>query len=296
MVNHMTINTLPSQADDTEEYTRCIETPSISAKNTFFYVQETGYLLHPKAYISKRESMESFLIAYVLEGKGSFSYKNKKASVKQGACFFIDCMNPYYHESSKDNPLKLLWVHFYGATSREYYDYFTHIFPNLFYPGDKESIATLLKLIIQTTKQKPAYYEAVNSNLICSLLTTLITTPKKQKNQLEIQKPIDEKLDEIYHYLQLHFKEPISLESLSEKFYISKYYLCREFKHQYGEGINNYINNLRINHAKQLLRFSSQKINLIAENCGISDANYFVKLFKSSEGLTPSEYRKKWIT
>lgn len=288
--------TLPPQQDTTPDCVRYIETPSLSAKNTFFYVQETGYQLHPKSYISKREHMNSFLIVYVLDGEGYFSYKTKRMPIKKGACFFIDCMNPYSHESSDNNPLKLVWVHFYGATSQEYYNYFTEIFPNLFYPGDREAIATLLKLIIQNTKQKPAFYEAINSNLICTLLTTLITTVKKQKKQQDKQKPMDEKLNEVYHYLQIHFKEPVSLDALSEKFYISKYYLCREFKRQYGEGINTYINNLRINHAKQLLRFSSQKINQIAETCGITDANYFVKLFKSSEGMTPSEYRKQWTT
>lgn len=287
--------TLPRQ-DTTPDSARYIDTPSLSARNTFFYVQETGYQLHPKSYVSKREHINSYLIAYVLEGDGYLSYQHQRTPIKKGACFFINCATPYSHESSENNPLKLIWVHFYGASSPEYYSYFNKLFPNLFYPGERETIASLLKLIVQNTRQKPAFYEAINSNLICTLMTTLITSAKKPQKQQDKQKPMDEKLEDIYHYLQIHFKESISLDALSEQFYISKYYLCREFKRQYGDGINTYINNLRINHAKEMLRFSSQKVNQIAETCGIPDANYFVKLFKASEGMTPSEYRKQWTT
>ena len=85
-----------------------------------------------------------------------------------------------------------------------------------------------------------------------------------------------------------------SLDELSEQFYMSKYYLSREFKQQYGEGISSYVAKLRITRAKELLRFSDLKTGEIATICGISDSNHFLKVFKKLEGMTPTEFRKKW--
>ena len=44
----------------------------------------------------------------------------------------------------------------------------------------------------------------------------------------------------------------------------------------------------------ELLRFTDKSIHEISEMCGIPDTNYFIKLFKSAENMTPSEYRQKW--
>ena len=89
---------------------------------------------------------------------------------------------------------------------------------------------------------------------------------------------ITDKLDEIYTYLQNNYINHCSLDNLSEQFYISKYYLSHEFKKKYGEGISSYITKLRINRAKELLRFSLKNVNEIASMCGISDSNHFLKI------------------
>jgi len=63
---------------------------------------------------------------------------------------------------------------------------------------------------------------------------------------------------------------------------------------QFGCTINHYQIQLRITHAKHLLRFSDYSIDKISGECGIDDPNYFSRIFKKVEGLTPNEYRNKW--
>ena len=280
--------------DDSFTWTRCIETPSPTAKSTFFYVQEAGMLKMSAEQVSERQNMHSYLIVCVLSGEGYFTFRGKRTHASAGACFFIDCMEPYSHESSRDFPWQLIWVHFNGATSKQYYQYFTKDFPNLFYPVSIDRVGDFLRKIILNTQLKTSYYEASNSGLIASLLTEMITIPKTSRRKRASRTSMDEKLDEILHYLQTHFTENITLEDLSEMFYISKYYLSREFKKKYGEGINSCINLFRINRGKELLRFTDKSIHEISEMCGIPDTNYFIKLFKSAENMTPSEYRQKW--
>mgnify|MGYP000939016015 CR=1 FL=1 len=46
--------------------------------------------------------------------------------------------------------------------------------------------------------------------------------------------------------------------------------------------------------AKNELRFSNKTLDVIAEDCGFESANYFIRIFKKMEELTPDEYRKRW--
>ena len=73
-----------------------------------------------------------------------------------------------------------------------------------------------------------------------------------------------------------------------------KLYLTKIFKEQYGTTINAYISQKRITAAKQLLRFSDKTIEQVSAEIGINDTNYFTRLFKKIEGITPGEYRKQW--
>lgn len=271
-----------------------ITTPTNIAKKSFFYVQETGYLKSLKPHISQRENLDSYLFIYVLSGSGYFTYQGKKTQVEKGACFFLDCMEPYSHESIEESPWELLWVHFNGATSREYYKYTMRSSSNIFYPVETADIITLIWNLIHTNQKKPPYCEAISSSVIVQLLTLIITTPRKTKLQSSSSDSMDEKLSLVRQYLSKHYTEKINLEQLADTFFISKYYLCREFKKKYGESIVTYLTLKRINNAKELLRFSDKNISEIATLCGVSDANYFIKQFKASEGITPAEYRRKW--
>lgn len=101
-------------------------------------------------------------------------------------------------------------------------------------------------------------------------------------------------LQNVKDYLDQHYAEKISLDNLAEIFYINKFYLTRIFKEQFGLSVSNYLLSVRITHAKQLLRFSDFSIEKIGQECGIDDSNYFSRIFKRVEGISPGEFRKMW--
>jgi YesN/AraC family two-component response regulator len=101
-------------------------------------------------------------------------------------------------------------------------------------------------------------------------------------------------LQSVKEYLDEHYQEKVTLESLSEIFYINKFYLTRIFKEQFGLTVNNYLLQIRITHAKQMLRFTDLPIDKIGQECGMIDANYFSRMFKALEGVTPGEFRRNW--
>lgn len=92
-----------------------------------------------------------------------------------------------------------------------------------------------------------------------------------------------------------HYQEALTLDELARQFYVNKFYLTRIFKEQCIT-INHYIQQLRITHAKQLLRFSELSIEAIGEQCGLKDAKYFSRMFKPIEGIAPGNFRKSWVS
>ena len=101
-------------------------------------------------------------------------------------------------------------------------------------------------------------------------------------------------LSPIRDYLEAHYTENIVLNELADQFFISKFYLTRVFKEQFGVSINTYVQNLRITKAKQMLRFTDKKLEDIGYQCGLGAPHYFSRIFKQVEGITPSEFREKW--
>lgn len=66
------------------------------------------------------------------------------------------------------------------------------------------------------------------------------------------------------------------------------------FKETYGTTVNNYLISKRITRAKQLLRFTDMTVDEVGVSVGMGDANYFSRMFRKVEGISPREYRKQW--
>lgn len=97
-------------------------------------------------------------------------------------------------------------------------------------------------------------------------------------------------------YIHQHYNEDLSLDTIAQSINISPTYLSRIFAKEHGVGIQEYITDLRILKAKQLLTETGDKVYEIAAQVGYSDAIYFNKLFKRRTGKTPKEYRMLKMT
>lgn len=101
----------------------------------------------------------------------------------------------------------------------------------------------------------------------------------------------DNVIEDVIQYIDGHLSENLSLESLSKKFYISKYYLAHLFKHETGLSVLQFCVERRILRACRLLR-TDLTMAQICEECGFSSQNYFAAVFKKQTGKTPRQYRK----
>ena len=98
---------------------------------------------------------------------------------------------------------------------------------------------------------------------------------------------------QIKAYLEQNYTRKLNLTEVSQRFYLSYSYLSLLFKRETGYNISDYLNQLRIAHAKQLLTDESIKVHEVGALVGIEDSHYFTRIFKKQTGLTPSQYREQ---
>ena len=95
-------------------------------------------------------------------------------------------------------------------------------------------------------------------------------------------------------YLDNHYMEKLSLQSISDELHIGRTKLCALAKRlSGGKTLTHMIATRRVNAAKSLLLQGDEPVSSVAEQCGFNDYNYFTKIFKSLTGMTPSAYRKE---
>ena len=271
---------------------RIIYTPSEFAKTSLLHLQETGELKAQRPHTNSRSGLDSYLFFIVISGSGNLIYNGVTYKLKTNDCVFIDCKNPYSH-STADDLWRLKWVHFNGTNLQSIYDkYISRGGEPVF---DTENTGDCIRLLddIYRIADSADYIRDMKINeMLGSLLTIIMSRswhPENSKQALKRQE-----IGSVKAWLDKHYKEKIMLDDLAKQFFIDKYYLSKIFKDKYGITINTYLSQKRITSAKRMLRFSDKTIEQIGCEVGISDTNYFTRLFRKIEGITPGEYRKLW--
>ena len=271
---------------------RILYTPSEFARENLLYLQEIGQVHARQPHVSTHPDLASYLFIMVLSGSGTLFYLGEKYTLSRGDCAFINCKNDYYHESS-DDLWTIRWIHFYGPTASGIYQkYMERGGEIIFHPGNIQNFTNCWEKVFELASSDDHIKDMkINENLssFCCLLMAESWHPESRTISGGRQSML-----EIQEYLRNHLSEKITLTMLSEKFYVNKYYLTRLFKNEYGITISEYLLQVRISHAKELLRFSGLSVEEIGESCGITPLYYFSRIFKQVEGISPRDYRKKW--
>jgi two-component system response regulator YesN len=104
---------------------------------------------------------------------------------------------------------------------------------------------------------------------------------------------VPDAIERICRYIRDHFKEDLTLSEMAEQTNFSVSHFSTLFKKHTGSSFVSYVNGLKVDEAKQLLRSTAYSVSEITEIVGFSTTPYFSRVFKSTAGLTPLEYRKK---
>jgi len=272
---------------------RIIYTPSDFAKTSLLHLQEVGQLKARKRHTSARKNLNSYLFFIVDEGGGTVEYDGETYRLERDDCVFFDCKRNYSH-STDESLWKLHWVHFYGPNmSAIYGKYISRGGKVCFHTKWGNEYRDAVEKIHAIAASAGHVKDMKIHEKLSSLLVLLM-----EESGNEIERAVTGKgaqLQKVKEYIDTYYTEKITLDELSERFYINKFYLLEIFKREYGMGVNQYLIHLRITKSKGLLRFTDKTAEEISYECGMNSPNYFNRMFKKIEGITPGEYRKMWV-
>ncbi|MBR1918044.1 MAG: response regulator [Spirochaetales bacterium] len=97
----------------------------------------------------------------------------------------------------------------------------------------------------------------------------------------------------VYNYIREHYRENISLTTLSDELHYTTSYLSRLIHRSCGESFMKMLIGYRMDKAKEKLELSEESVKDIADSVGYNDVGYFIASFGKQEGCTPAEYREK---
>jgi len=266
-----------------------------SAKQHLIYLQEAGLFYSGSGYYTTREGLDSYLIKLTLSGSGVLTYDGQSYTLRAGDYFFIDCRRMQDYRTAPDwDHWDVLWIHFSGKQAAEYYELFQKLGGSVpvGHLPENSDCPRLMKLLLELYRNYTGdlHVDIRSASLLTQLLTGIleaVTTP----GGTPVLPPT---IAAVRDYLAANYRDLITLEDLSRRFNISKFYLQRTFSRYLGISPAEYQQKLRLAKAKELLRTTDLPVSKIAEDVGMKSISYFISAFKKQEGATPLKYRSAW--
>lgn len=231
---------------------------------------------------------------YVLQGKGKFLVNDAIFDVREDDLIIVNANVTHTEMSKDDAPFEYIvfgieGLQFTSFTNQtEYEDYSVHNYRNY-----KHEILFYLKSLLREMQEQDDKYECVCQDLLEVLIINMVRRTKANLIVAPTSK-VTKECRYIEQYINNHYQEDITLELLSEKAFMNKFYLVHAFKKYKGISPINYLIRLRLKEAMELLETTNYSIAQISGCCGFSSQSYFSQVFKKTLHMTPNEYRKSY--
>jgi len=208
-----------------------------------------------------------------------------------------------FPEATKENPTQCIALAIDNKIITDTLDFLNEKYPkegksnlwkldheNYFFYNNVELAGTINKLIKECMGDsitKDAIADLTLQELIIRIIQTQTAKRFDNEKQIESSSPISPSIE----FIKKNIRETISLKDLSDKACMSTTSFYRYFKRELGMSPIEYILNEKIKYAKKLLSNPNLHVNEVSYASGFEDCNYFIRLFKKYEGVTPKQYQ-----
>ena len=244
-----------------------------------------------KNYTRNREKGRlDYQIIYVIKGKGYFKIGQSLTEVLEGS---IVIYRPHeeqnYQYYFQDNP-EVYWVHFTGIGVDECLENAGLSGEKIINVGLTNNCIELFKRIMNELQVKRPLHEQFSNVLLLELLLQL---GRRNLNiSSGINKHQDKKFQKIIELMHSSYNLQWSVKDFAKECNLSIYRFIHNFKNHTGMSPMEYLTNVRIDKAKELLLDSSLNISEISNVLGYENPLYFSRVFKNKTGMPPSNFRR----
>lgn len=236
---------------------------------------------------------------YVMEGIVNFTLEDRQFLLRKGDFLVVNVDRSHSYQA--EGECLVAWLHLsFAALSRMMKKTMILFWCNT--AVDNNEACGELRAIFQKILTEQYFHQGQNEIYLNGLyyeflhvLTSDFQLNKDDRQFEEEAHKFDLRKHEIAEYIRLNFDKQISLEDLADKLFLSYAYLSKYIKRHFGMGFADYVNSVRLNFAVSQLLHSDQSVVRIALESGFASSAALNKAFKEKYGMTPTEYRRKWI-
>ena len=239
-------------------------------------------------------------IFYFIQGDNQFFIEGESYILKSGDMLLI---NPtelhqcYIYPSKREYERIVFWLRpeFVQQLSSEEFDLLS-----CFHQKDRKraisldvdarrDIESLFSRIIEMENFEGVGKTIMRNALVMELLVKINNVVIDKKSPVVGENRMSELINEVIEYIEEHITEELSLESIANQFFISKFHLAREFKKYSSVSLHQYIKLKRLILAKEYILKNTAILDVYAL-CGFGDYSNFFRAFKQGYGITPRQY------
>lgn len=241
-------------------------------------------------YLTNREFINNNIVMFVISGTLYVEQFGKKYTVEKNHGVLMKLTHQHKYYSDKNDSINMIWFHFRGKNCEYFVDKLmdSELLPFVFNSDIMES--TIYRLF-DLTINKDLGYEIDISRIIYYAVMEIM------KDKLGEMQALSASLRDVFvnkvdNYIDINLYNNITLDELSKNMNLSKYYFCRIFKTYFNTTPIKYVLFKKIDHSKNLLIYTNDKIESISSKLGFVDISHFSRYFKLFVGVKPSIFRK----
>nr|WP_321453967.1 AraC family transcriptional regulator [uncultured Carboxylicivirga sp.] len=255
------------------------------------YLTDIGY--YPNAeehYRSRPKGINQFILIYCINGSGWISINSQKIRIHSNQYFIIPANTPHSYASNEHDPWTIYWIHYAGEQAAYFSDNFETA-QNII-PSSIDRIEDRLQLfeeILLNLEMGYSFDNVVYAN-VCLMHFLASIRYLGQFRQFRKSKSKDV-IESSILFMKEQIGEKMTLDELAHQANLSTSHYSMIFKKKTQQSPLDYLIQLKIQAACQLLDHSSYNIKQIANQVGYDDAYYFSRIFKKVMNISPREYR-----
>ena len=233
---------------------------------------------------------QSYLITVVLGGNGTLSIDGQTHTLSRQDAFLIPPNILHEYQADEHDPWHYAWISFEV-------DGFDEIFSQIGrYQHTRriENPDMILHYISLIKRHQVMGFDPSNKMREDAIIKLFLSELLLEESK-SMQPAWMIRVQNIKDYIQNHYFEPITIQELADRFRYNRSYLCRMFKQIEGKSPKQYIIDLKIQIAGNMLLESDASVKNVSNSVGYEDSFTFSKIFKKRMGIAPQEYKKYMI-
>lgn len=245
-----------------------------------------GYGHTPKSHCVGPQIRNEYILHFVEDGKGYYEVNGNTYTVEKNSIFAIYPGVKIKYYSGNEDPWTNCWINFVGKDAGKFLER-THITPDspVIPVKNNEYVKTIQKCLKYVLSRN--YTQTRLSAYVLEFLSMI----EENNISSSVITNRERYINSAISYMEYYYGNNINVSDISCYLGIERTYFYRIFKSATGISPTEYLTNIRIEKAKQLIA-SGDSFASVASAVGINDIYYFSKLFSKEVGITPSEYRK----